>query len=99
MVSGDQPVKKIIIALFFTGLFIGIFSYPASAFAEWETAITVSSGNAESRLTFGQKLKATDLADGIAPGATSRVAVLDQVGLHPGGLDAHAKSVQIRQKD
>ena len=58
-------MKKIITTIFFTGLFVGIFSYPASALAGWEAAISVTSGNSESRLSFGQKADATDLSDGL----------------------------------
>ncbi|MEN8134366.1 MAG: hypothetical protein ABFS18_02355 [Thermodesulfobacteriota bacterium] len=57
-------MKKIITTIFFTGLFFGIFSYQASAFDGWEASITVTSGNAENRLSFGQKPDATDLTDG-----------------------------------
>jgi hypothetical protein len=58
-------VKKIITTIFFAGLCFGIFSYPASASDGWEASITVTSGNAESRLSFGQKPDATDLTDGL----------------------------------
>ena len=58
-------MKKIITTIFLTGLFVCIFSFPASAFEGWETNLTVLSGNAESRLSFGQKPDATDLADGL----------------------------------
>ena len=57
-------MKKTNIIIFFTILFIGIFSYQVSAFDGWEAAITVTSGNAESRLSFGQQPDATDLNDG-----------------------------------
>jgi hypothetical protein len=42
-----------------------MFTISASAFAGWEANITVSSDNAESRLSFGQKADATDLTDGL----------------------------------
>jgi hypothetical protein len=58
-------VKKIITTIFFTGLLMGIFSCPAWASDGWEASITVTSGNAESRLSFGQKPEATDLTDGL----------------------------------
>ena len=58
-------MKKTTVTVFFTILFIGIFSYQVSAFDGWEAAITVASGNAESRLSFGQKPDATDLNDGL----------------------------------
>ncbi|MCK4838233.1 MAG: hypothetical protein KAS94_05480 [Desulfobulbaceae bacterium] len=58
-------MKKIITTIFLTGLFVGIFSYPASALDGWESSVTVTSGNAESRLSYGQKADATDLTDGL----------------------------------
>jgi hypothetical protein len=42
-----------------------MFTISASAAAGWETHITVISDNAESRLSFGQKVDATDLSDGL----------------------------------
>ena len=42
-----------------------MLSYLVSAFVGWQASITVTSGNAESRLSFGQKADATDLIDGL----------------------------------
>jgi hypothetical protein len=42
-----------------------MFTISTSAAAGWETNITVISDNAESRLSFGQKVDATDLSDGL----------------------------------
>lgn len=57
-------MKKTIIT-FFVILLIGIISHQASAIDGWETTIVVTSGNAESHISFGQKPDATDLNDGL----------------------------------
>lgn len=58
-------MKKIFATILFTGLFMGLCPPPSSAFTGWEANITVTSGNAENRLSFGQRADATDLTDGL----------------------------------
>ena len=57
-------MKKTILAFLFILVITGVNTVIATESNDWETNITVSSGNVENRLSFGQKPAATDFRDG-----------------------------------
>ena len=57
-------MKKTAYSILFAAVLLGITSIPCFAADGWQANLLVSSGNASSKLTFGQNPAATDLDDG-----------------------------------
>lgn len=57
-------MKETAYSILFAAVLLGITSIPCFAADGWQANLLVSSGNASSKLTFGQNPAATDLDDG-----------------------------------